>query len=156
MTHIILLGDSIFDNAHYTEGGPEVIAQVRQLMPKGWRATLLALDGAMTEHIPSQLERVPANASHLVLSVGGNDALMRSSMLQAQVGCVSQAVQVLAEASREFEAKYRLAVAACRQLGLPLTLCTIYNGCFPDPDFQPIASTAVMVFNDVILRVGIE
>jgi hypothetical protein len=37
-----------------------------------------------------------------------------------------------------------------------LTLCTIYNGCFPDPDFQQIISTALMVFNDVILRVAIE
>jgi hypothetical protein len=37
-----------------------------------------------------------------------------------------------------------------------LTLCTIYNGCFPDGDFQRLVSTALMVFNDVILRVGIE
>ncbi len=43
-----------------------------------------------------------------------------------------------------------------RQPRLPLTLCTIYNGSFPDPDFQQIISTAVMVFNDVILRVAIE
>lgn len=55
MTHIVLLGDSIFDNAHYTEGGPDVISQVRQLLPKGWRASLLAVDGATTEDVPSQL-----------------------------------------------------------------------------------------------------
>lgn len=34
--------------------------------------------------------------------------------------------------------------------------CTVYNGCFRDGDFQRLASTAKMVFNDVILRVGIE
>jgi hypothetical protein len=50
----------------------------------------------------------------------------------------------------------QLAVGACRQLRLPLTLCTIYNGGFPDGDFQRLVSTALMVFNDVILRVGIE
>jgi len=154
MTYIILLGDSIFDNAHYTEGGPDVIAQVRQLMPKGWRATMLALDGATTEYIPSQMERVPANASHLVLSVGGNDALMKSSMLPAPVDPVSP--EVLAETSREFEARYRRAVAACRRLPVALSLCTIYNGCFPDGNFQRVASTALMAFNDVILRVRIE
>lgn len=33
MPHIVLLGDSIFDNAHYTLGGPDVIAQVRKLLP---------------------------------------------------------------------------------------------------------------------------
>jgi hypothetical protein len=47
-------------------------------------------------------------------------------------------------------------VAACRQLRLPLVLCTIYNGCFPNGDFQRLVSTALMEFNDVILRVGIE
>ena len=41
-------------------------------------------------------------------------------------------------------------------IGLPLTLCTIYDGCFPDSDFQQTVSTALMVFNDVIFRVGIE
>ena len=39
---------------------------------------------------------------------------------------------------------------------LPLILCTIYNGCFPDADFQRLVSTPLMVFNDVILRVGIQ
>ena len=34
-THIVLLGDSIFDNGRYTSGGPDVIAQVCQLLPKG-------------------------------------------------------------------------------------------------------------------------
>jgi hypothetical protein len=33
MTHIVLLGDSIFDNSPYTAGGPDVISQVRQLLP---------------------------------------------------------------------------------------------------------------------------
>jgi len=42
------------------------------------------------------------------------------------------------------------------RLALPLTICTIYNGCFPDPGYQRTVSTALMVFNDVILRVAIE
>jgi hypothetical protein len=35
-------------------------------------------------------------------------------------------------------------------------VCTIYNGNFPDPDFQRLASTALSVFNDAILRVAFE
>ena len=35
-------------------------------------------------------------------------------------------------------------------------MCTIYNGCFPDLIFQRVASVAVMVFNDVIIRTAIE
>ena len=46
MPHIVLLGDSIFDNASYTSGGPDVISQVREILLKDWKATLLAVDGS--------------------------------------------------------------------------------------------------------------
>jgi hypothetical protein len=56
--HVVLLGDSICDNASYTKGRPDVISQVRQFLPMGWRATLLAVDGAPTDDVPSQAARV--------------------------------------------------------------------------------------------------
>jgi hypothetical protein len=92
MTHIVLLGDSIFDNSPYTAGGPDVISQVRQLLPEDWRASLLAVDGAMTKDVAFQLRRLPQDASHLVLSVGGNDALTSSSVLRTTADCTAQAV----------------------------------------------------------------
>lgn len=156
MAHIVLLGDSIFDNSRYTEGGPDVVSQVRQLLPANWRACLLAVDGSTTENLPAQLHRVPPDATHLVLSVGGNDALMNSSILHTPADSTSHAIRALADLSRSFEEKYRRAVRACQQLRLPLTICTIYNGCFPDDDLQRLVSTSLMVFNDVILRVGFE
>lgn len=156
MTHIVLLGDSIFDNGRYTMGGPDLISQVRQLIPVGWRASLLAIDGSTSDDVSSQLQRMPTDASHLVLSVGGNDALMNSDILHMPGDSTSQAIGKLADVSSRFEEKYRKAVNNCKRVGLPLALCTIYNGCFPDPDFQRAVSTALMVFNDVILRVGIE
>jgi len=156
MAHLVLLGDSIFDNARYTEGGPAVIMQVRELLPAAWRASLLAIDGARAEHVPDQLQRLPLDASHLVLSVGGNDALANSTILHAPADSTSQAVAALADLSHDFEDQYRRAVEACMQRRLPLALCTIYNGCFPDPDFQRLVSTALMVFNDVIFRLAIE
>ncbi|HVI78107.1 MAG TPA: GDSL-type esterase/lipase family protein [Candidatus Acidoferrum sp.] len=156
MTHIVLVGDSIFDNGRYTLGGPDVISQVRQLLPVGWHASLMAVDGATTEDIPWQLQRLPTDASHLVLSVGGNDALMNSDILHMPADSSSQVIAKLGNVSRQFEEKYRRAVKQCIGAGLPLTLCTIYNGSFPDADFQQAVSTALMVFNDVIFRVGIE
>jgi hypothetical protein len=47
-------------------------------------------------------------------------------------------------------------VGACLRPGLPLGVCTIYNGCFPDEAYQRMARVALAVFNDVILRVAIE
>jgi hypothetical protein len=156
LAHIVLLGDSIFDNGRYVFGEPNVIAQVRKLVPAGWKATLLAVDGSMTDDVPGQVRHVPGEASHLVLSVGGNDALMSADILRARAESVAHALGALQDVSRKFEEKYRRAVDACTQLRLPLTICTIYNGCFPDPEYQRQISTALMVFNDVILRVGIE
>jgi hypothetical protein len=156
MAHIVLVGDSIFDNARYTEGGPDVIAQVRQLLPGGSQASLLAVDGSTTENIPAQVERMPSDASHLVLSVGGNDAIMSADILRMPAQSTAEALAELTEVSEKFEDNYRRAVETCRRRSLPLAICTIYNGSFPDPKYQRLISTALMVFNDAILRVGIE
>lgn len=156
MAHVVLIGDSIFDNARYTAGGPDVVAQVRKFLPAGWQASLLAIDGSTTEDISDQVERLPSDASHLVLSIGGNDAIINADILRMPAQSTAQALTALYDVAQEFERDYRRSVEACRRTGLPLTICTIYNGCFPDPEYQRLISTALMAFNDVILRVGIE
>lgn len=154
MHHVALLGDSIFDNGSYTGGKPDVIAQVRGHLPPGWKASLLAVDGATTESIPSQLSRLPRDATHLVMSVGGNNALMRQDLLDKPVRSSADAFNMLANAVKEFEASYRKAVDACTRSGLPLVVCTIYNGNFADAGFQQRAAVALSAFNDVIFRVS--
>ena len=42
MPRVILLGDSIFDNAAYVAGGPDVATQLRAILPPGWDARLNA------------------------------------------------------------------------------------------------------------------
>jgi lysophospholipase L1-like esterase len=156
MPHVILLGDSIFDNAAYTAGDPDVVSQVRKLLPSGWAATLLAVDGHRTEDVNRQLARLPKASTHLVLSVGGNDALSHGDLLTRPARSAAEVLTLLAGAAGEFEERYRRLIARLLQAGLPLTVCTIYNGNFPDRDFQRIASTALSSFNDAILRVGFE
>ena len=65
MGHIVLLGDSIFDNGRYTSGGLAVIDQVMQYLQAGWAATLLAVDGSTTEHVAAQVEHLPKSASQV-------------------------------------------------------------------------------------------
>lgn len=161
MPHLALMGDSIFDNAQYTGGGPDVVSQVRKLLPSGWSASLLAVDGSTTVNIPDQVDRLAKGTTHLVLSVGGNNALTEASRLGISFfgfpnEPTSKALNTLADISDDFESQYRSAVDACLQTGLPLGVCTIYNGCFPDKSYQRIASLGLTVFNDVILRVAIE
>jgi hypothetical protein len=55
-----------------------------------------------------------------------------------------------------FEASYRRTVDACLARGLPLAICTIYNGNFNEAGYQRRVYTALAAFNDVILRVAAE
>jgi hypothetical protein len=152
MPHLVLLGDSIFDNAAYTEGGPDVVTQLRGLLPEGWRATLAAVDGAQAADVAAQVAGVDATATHLALSVGGNDALMASGLLDEPVYSSADALRLIATTVREFEARYRDAVAACLARRLPLAVCTIYHGNFPDPDYRERAIVALTALNDAIVR----
>lgn len=63
MKHIILLGDSIFDNSSYVPGNPSVIEQLQSQLPTSWKATLLAVDGDVTEDVLSQTSNLPDDAS---------------------------------------------------------------------------------------------
>jgi lysophospholipase L1-like esterase len=156
MPHLVLLGDSIFDNAAYTRGGPDVVTQLRRLLPSGWEATLLAIDGDRTEDVDQQLAKLPAHASHLILSVGGNDALAHGDLLTRPAKSVPEVLGLLAEAAGAFEQRYRKLIGRLLTRKLPLTVCTIYNGNFPDPFFQRVATTALCIFNDAIVRTGLE
>ncbi|HYP49736.1 MAG TPA: hypothetical protein VEQ34_02255, partial [Pyrinomonadaceae bacterium] len=83
MAHVVLLGDSIFDNKSYVgAGGKDVVAHLREAIPADWRATLKAVDGSVTGNVSRQLSDVPETATHLIISVGGNDALMNTDVLQ--------------------------------------------------------------------------
>ena len=106
----------------------------------------------MAEQVP----RIPADATHLVVSIGGNDALGCLDLLDAPATSTAGALRLLGQAVDRFEANYRSAVRLVLDRGLPATLCTIYNGAFEEPDLAARARMALMMFNDVILRVAFE
>lgn len=51
MPHIVLLGDSVFDNRAYVTPDPDVITQLRAKLDASWIATLLAVDGHVTRDV---------------------------------------------------------------------------------------------------------
>jgi hypothetical protein len=151
MAHVVLLGDSIFDNAAYVGGGPDVVKQVRAALPAGWSATLLAVDGAVTRSVASQISRIPADATYLVLSVGGNDALGASHLLGAASRTVGEAVLMLAEAQDRFARDYEQMLQEVLTQGVPTALCTIYDTPPSAPNHRVIKA-ALSLFNDRITR----
>jgi hypothetical protein len=153
--HIVLLGDSIFDNAAYTRGEPDVVAHLRQVLPASWRATLAAVDGACARDLAAQVRKVPPGATHVAVSIGGNDVLTNSDVLRTPVASTAEALNLLAERLAAFEETYRAAMARVVELKRETMICTIYNGNLAGNDAR-VARVALTTFNDVILRVGVE
>ncbi len=153
MTHVVLLGDSVFDNASYVvSGGADVLTHVRGRAHEGWGATLLAVDGSVVEDVHRQLQRVPTEATHLVISSGGNDALNRAHIIEESAGSTAEVLLRLAAVAEEFEAGYRRMLRAALGTGKPTAVCTVYYPRFPDALAQRLAVTALTVFNDAIIR----
>jgi lysophospholipase L1-like esterase len=156
MSHVVLIGDSIFDNAAYVGGGPDVIAQLRERLPPGWKATLRAVDGSVLSDVPGQIADLPTDATHVIISAGGNDALQHTDLLMQRVESMGEAFLRIAEISPKFEGDYRRVVGALRRRRTAAALCTIYYPSFPEPEFQRIAVAALAVFNDCIIRAAFE
>lgn len=151
--HAILLGDSIFDNAAYVPGQDPVLEQLRMELPRSWRSTLLAVDGNVASDVKRQLQKMPADASHLVLSVGGNDALNAIELLRAPSTSVMHSLAILTEIRIAFEERYYECLASLLALDKPLLLCTIYDSV---PNLTAALRTALCLFNDTIVRLAVE
>ncbi len=152
MKHVVLLGDSIFDNAAYVGSDPEVVQQVRERLPADWHATLNARDGAVLADVQAQLSRLPPTATHLVISAGGNDAILQSGVLDESAPSVAVALNALAGIRENFRAAYAAMLQKVFSHGLPTAVCTIYEPRYPDQRRREIAATALTLLNDAITR----
>jgi lysophospholipase L1-like esterase len=152
MQHVVLLDDSIFDNAAYVAGGPDVVQQLRERLPTGWRATLNAVDGAVTGGVERQLQKLQPDTSHLVVSVGGNDALGHAGLLEEDARSVAEVLDRISDVREQFAQDYRTMLDAVLSRDLPTSVCTIYDARFPDQQRRRLAATALTIFNDVITR----
>jgi hypothetical protein len=107
------------------------------------------VDGHTVEDIAIQLTRIPVNATHLVMSVGGNDALSASTVLNEPSVTVGDALAMLAEVIGKFRKSYFKMLDTVRVRGLPVCVCTIYDAI---PTLGAAERIALTGFNDVITR----
>ncbi len=155
MSHVALVGDSVFDNLVYVQPEPDVQRQLRDALPDGWKVTLAAIDGSVTDDVSGQLEGLPKEVSHIVLSVGGNDALQNMGILSEQVSTVAEGLSLLNGVVTEFQKAYSQMLQDLVSTKIPATVCTIYHPQF-DPTFQRVALMALSLFNDVILTEAMQ
>jgi len=151
MTHIALLGDSIFDNAAYVNGAPDVRAQLQSLLSEDERATLLAVDGAFITGVSRQIEKIPPDATHLVISAGGNDLLGLMHMFGESASSIAEVLLILSDLRKKFQQPYQEMLKAALQQNRPTAICTMYNPRFEEVSVQELAVTALSVFNDIVI-----
>ena len=169
MKHIILAGDTVFDNRTYVEvGEPDVRDQLADLLDDGDKATLIAVDGDINNDFAKQLDNIPNDATHLFISIGGNDALLHIDAFTETVTTIGAALDFFNEKIQEFERDYIKMLTNVIKYGLKTTLCTIYNPCFdhdemdrliymlpPNPNIKKLQKrsvTALSIFNNIIFQ----
>jgi lysophospholipase L1-like esterase len=155
MEHIVLLGDSIFDNAPYVPAGTEVSTQLQSMLADHL-VSLLAVDGNILSDMVAQVSRLrelPEPATQLVVSCGGNDVLALVSAIQSPVRSVLEATELLASWQSNFRRDYRRMLNVVTSAHAPVTVATIYDGV---PGLAPGLRTALAAFNDVIIREAAE
>jgi len=152
MAHIVLLGDSIFDNAPYVPAGAHVQGQLQSTLGTCDQVSLLACDGSMLADMVAQvarLQELPQAPDWLIVSCGGNDVLGLVGAMQSKVSSVMEAAGLLADWQAEFRRNYRRMLNVVLSRRKPVALATIYDGV---PGLEPGLRTALAPFNDVILR----
>lgn len=152
MKHIVLLGDSIFDNKSYVGGGLDVVSHLRQQTPDDWKTSLRAIDGSVVQNVREQSLALPSDATHLVVSAGGNDAILNAGILQMKVSSSAEVFDRLSDVISTFENHYREMLRAVLSLNLPTTVCTIYYPRIPEAFAQKVAVAALSTFNDIIIK----
>lgn len=152
MKHLVLLGDSILDNKAYVGGGLDVVSHLQAQMPNNWKATLRAVDGSVVENVQKQTLNLPDDATHLFVSVGGNNAILNADVLQMKVSSSAEVFDRLADLASTFEFHYREMLQAVLNLNKPTTVCTIYYPRIPEEFAQKVSVAALATFNDVIIK----
>ncbi len=147
MAHVVLCGDSIFDNASYVDGGPDVASQLRARLGPDDRVTLLAVDGSISLQVADQLVQIPNDATHVIVTTGGNDILHNAALLEQKTDSIAGAMAVLMAARAAFVPEHHGAVELAANIDLPVAFCTIY-----DANMGPLITTALSIFNDAITR----
>jgi lysophospholipase L1-like esterase len=148
--YLTLLGDSVFDNAHYNPPREGSLAWFRRFAPEGWDVVLGAADGATLSSIPFQVRRIHPDSKAVLLSVGGNDAMMDKWRLTTFKGRpMWRSIRV---AAANFGIRYERMLQEFEDLPIPLTVCTIYGGDFGEE--QNLINAAVSLFNRQISKLA--
>lgn len=148
-SHLVLLGDSIFDNGAYVAREQSVRDHLLLTLPSDARTTLLAVDGDVATDVLVQAGKIPIDTTHIALSVGGNDALGSVGSLMAPLSAMPEALDRLLHVQKTFRSVYCRVLDKLQREQLPMAVCTIYDQV---PGMDAGLLGALAYYNDVITR----
>jgi lysophospholipase L1-like esterase len=151
---LVLLGDSILDNAPYTRPEPDTTAHLTQLLAPAWSVERLAQDGATMSDVRFQLGRLSGRPSLAVLSIGGNDAMEHIGILERKVSHAADVLTELLAIAEEFGRRYEAVARAVSERAQHTLLCTIYEVQLEPSAFARLAKAPLALLNDRIVRIG--
>jgi lysophospholipase L1-like esterase len=151
---LVLLGDSILDNAPYTGPAPDTTRHLRQQLGGDWTVERLARDGAVMSDVRFQLAQLGERADCIVLSIGGNDALEHVDLLERRASSAAQLFGALADIADRFATAYLEVAKAVAARTPRLILCTIYEPPLLDRTTARLARVPLGVLNDRIVQLA--
>jgi lysophospholipase L1-like esterase len=151
---LVLMGDSILDNAPYTRPEPDTTTHLHRLLAPNWSVRLLARDGATMSDVRFQLAELSGRPT-IVLSIGGNDATEHIGMLDKRVSTAADVLAELATIAEDFGWRYEAVARAVAQRAARTLLCTIYDVPLEPPLHARLARVPLAVLNDRIVRAGV-
>lgn len=151
---LVLLGDSILDNWPYTAPAPDTTAHLQQLLGPDWSVVRLAQDGSVISDVRAQMRALGERPALAVLSIGGNDALAHTGLLEPGRTSAIDLLEALLDIAGEFEAAYQRAAQAVKAAAGRTVLCTIYEVQLEPPADARRARVPLAVLNDRIIRVA--
>ena len=153
MSTIVLLGDSILDNASYTHPEPDTTKILERLVPR-WTVQCHARDGARMADVSSQLRHLTEQPEVAVLSIGGNDAVSHIGLLQRRAVTAADILADLLRIADDFAERYEPVAAAVRERAERTVLCTIYEVQLEPAPYAKLARVPLAVLNDRIMRIA--
>ena len=158
MNKLVLLGDSTIDNKVYVEPGKLSVKEHLDSLVD-YEVLQIALDGAITDDVlNNQIDLIPTDTTHILLSIGGNDLLQEIDFLyQDLMYTPKRLLETVIGLLSPVAENYETIVKQLSTNRAKLLCATVYEGnLVGSVEFDSISNSSkamVSLLNDSIFRI---
>lgn len=153
MTHVVLAGDSVFNNANYVQEGFSVSELLEVALPGNCKNSMIAVNGCFISEVSEQLKQLPEDTSHLFLSCGGQDAITLANALEKHCNNAAEYMDKLISAGHEYTKTFHSLLLDATSQVKNVMVCTLHKSA---PGMMHYEFIARSLLNEIILREAFE